>query len=1687
LDDDCVAIVGLACRLPGARNAELFWSNLAAGRDCISRFDPAQLAAAGVRPELVRRPGYVAAHGVLDKADHFDWSFFGYSPAEAGRIDPQQRIFLECSASALDDAALDPARFPGLIGVFAGCDAAPFERDTTGDLTAILGAEKDFLATRVAYKLGLRGPALSIQTACSTSLVAVHQACQSLLGYECDVALAGGASIQFPQVSGYLYQEGGILARDGRCRPFDAAATGTVSSNGAGVVVLRRLADAIGDRHRIVAVIRGSAINNDGGQKIGFTAPALPGQRDVIAMALARASAEPDDIWYVEAHGTATQVGDPVEVAALTAAFRESTDAVGSCWLGGVKGNIGHTGAAAGVSGLIKTALMLQRRQLVPTAHFEHPNPAMELDSSPFRICGAHLPGPPDGPLLAGVSSFGLGGTNAHAVLESPPARPGSRSPEQAARLFCLSAASPAALEQAALDLAARLTPPARFSPAAVALDDVAWTLAVGRRRFPYRGTWVAAGPGELASALAAGPGAGAGAGAAVQVAFLFPGQGALRSGQGVASAYDLLPDFREAFDRADELARLGSGIDVAAMIRPGVQPEWFLDPANQQLALFVTGYALARQFGAWGVVPGAMLGNSIGEYVAAVIAGVWELPDALALVTERGRAMRAAPEGAMLAIDTDEGAAALIAKHGDLDVVVAVDSPGRVVAAGSAEAIEALRARLTGRPARLLSTRRAFHSPMMRPAAVRLREVLAGLDSREPVLPFISNRSGDWAAAGQATSAGYWAEHLCETVRLTDGMTALLSTPCQVFVELGPGATMTGALRRHPSWTHDRTAVAPLGGAGDQRGLLAALGQLWESGVDGACEPAAAIATARRCGLPPHPLNSLPCGTEVLAGQDRVPRAGQAGPAPVILVTAGDCDGSLLAGELAASGIAVGAVVSLDGPGEATFPARALAVAAASLAPAGSPAQARRHDLSERLDRYCTGLVARFVIEQAELKPGTRVGPQELSQRINPAGHLQRMAGVFADALTAHGLLITDGSQVNVAADADARVAALLRERGSLDALRGLRRLIEHCSASYPEVFSAAEDMASVLYPRGSDAFMNGCIADNDLIISDSVACLGALSAAIGEVCAAHRADRPFRILEVGAGSGELTRQLLAGLPGGKRVEYSFTDISPLRVRLAQERSADFAGAIMRFSAYDMTADPLEQGLTPGTFDAILAYNAVHVAPDVRAVLRNLRRLLTGNGWLGLVEVTRVALWDHLIWGLAPGWWDFDDGVRAGSPAMDEPQWQLALADSGFGDVAILPTGQDTDHAAILAATVRAPAGSAASHIRAELVRQSQALRPPVSEDAPGVAGPAGAAGSAGAWAKSDGGALTRTLAERWTQELGVAAARDGDDFFELGGDSLMVIRLLSRISDELGFAVPVAGFAAEPTFAGLVRLARSAGQAFPAPDVTAPDVTALAGTTWPSPDLLVFRAGGSRPPLFLAAPAAGTSLCYRELARLLDPDQPVYGIESPGLRPGQPRRIEDIAAHHVAVMREARPHGPYRLGGWSIGAIVAHEVARVLVGQGEDIDLIVCLDGYAPHTSGRAIGTLPGHLGTGLLYQAQALLGMGEIGVFTRDVPQVARLFNANIRAMFRYRPAPVPCRAILFKTGLTERMAQRLRTRMAPGYERGVEIRPCPGSHWAMLSQPYVGQLAEVMTAELRSLVKGDGLIDGAEVGA
>jgi acyl transferase domain-containing protein/acyl carrier protein len=867
-----IAIIGMAGRFPGARDVGAYWENLCAGVESISFFSDAELIASGVDAETFNHPNYVKAKGVLEGSDLFDAAFFGLNPLEAEIMDPQHRLFLECAATALESAGYDSQRYGGRIGVFAGAAMNTYlinilsNRhliDLVGGFQTMLSNDKDYVPTLVSYKLNLRGPSVNVQTACSTSLVAVHLAYQSLLNGECDMALAGAVSAGTPQKAGYMYTEGGIHSPDGHCRAFDAQAQGTLDGEGVGIVILKRLTRALEDGDQIHAVIRASSINNDGAAKVGFTAPSVQGQSQVIAESLALAGIEPEDISYIETHGTATSLGDPIEMAALIQAFQAKTAKKGFCAIGSVKTNIGHLGAAAGMAGMIKTVLALENRKLPPSLHYTQPNPAINFADSPFYV-NSTLSEWKAGrtPRRAGVSSFGIGGTNVHLIVEEAP--PTDVSGESRRwQLILLSAKTEDALTEATANLAAHLKGSPELNPA-----DVAYVLQTGRCPFMHRRMLVCRSLDEAAAALETTDPARVFTRFAEAVerpiAFMFPGGGA----QHVQMAADLYREeqgFREDVDLCVELLQPLLGVDLRDLIYPG---EGQAQAATERLkqtsvalpALFLIEYATARLWMSWGINPHAMIGHSLGEYAAACLAGVISLEDTLSLVALRGRLFDQLPHGAMLSVTLPENDLRLMLAGTGLSLA-AINGPAQCVVSGSVEVIKEFAELLINREVecRILEIDVAAHSEMVKPILEPFRHFMQGIRLQPPTIPFVSNVTGTWITADEATDPDYWVRHLRETVRFADGVAQLLKEPHQVLLEAGPGRTLSTLTKLQKEHVETQVVLPSMRHPYDQTSdlavLLTTLGELWLAGVEVDWEKFYRHERRQRMALPTYPF----------------------------------------------------------------------------------------------------------------------------------------------------------------------------------------------------------------------------------------------------------------------------------------------------------------------------------------------------------------------------------------------------------------------------------------------------------------------------------------------------------------------------------------------------------------------------------------------------------------------------------------------------------------------------------------------------------------------------------------------------------------------------------------------------------------------------------------------------------------
>jgi amino acid adenylation domain-containing protein len=902
-----VAVVGMSLRVPGAASVAEFWANLRAGVESISFFSDEELLAEGASAAELAGPHLVKAGGVLAGIELFDAPFFSLNRREAEITDPQQRVLLECCWEALESAGYDAGIFPDPIGVFAGTSISTYLLQnlySRSELVEAIGAGRvlmgncnNFLTTWVSYKLNLRGPSVAVATACSTSLVAVHLAWQSLLNGECDLALAGACSIHVPQKGFYRFREGGIMSPDGHCRAFDAAAQGTVPGSGAGVVALRRLADALAAGDTIHAVIKGSAVNNDGAAKAGYTAPSIVGQSAAVADALAISGVDPDSIGYLEAHGTGTNLGDPIEIAALTRAFRACTERQGFCAIGSVKSNIGHLDTAAGMAGLIKAVLALEHGEIPPSLHFSRPNPACDFAASPFYVADRLLAWPRGAvPRRAGVSSLGIGGTNAHLVLEEAPARLPA-APSQPWQLLVLSARTPSALDAVTARLGDHLAAHPDLD-----LADVAYTCQVGRKAFDHRRALVCRGREDAVRALRAGP-----AGRlqdSVQetrkrpMAFLFPGQGGLPAGID-RELYDSEPELRAQMDRCCELLAPWLGCDLLPLLL-AEPPEQVREAAPErgqiaetslaQPALFVVEYALAQLWQSWGIRPQALAGHSLGEYTAACLAGVFSLADALRLVAERGRLMQGLAAGAMLAVSLPERE--LLPMLGEDLALAAVNAAERCVVAGPPAAVQELAVRLAARGAacRSLAASRGFHSSMVEPIVGPWSRILGEIRLNPPELPLLSTVTGTWMQPEEATNPAYWLRHLRATVRFGAAVDELLQEPERILLEVGPGRTLTTLARQGDRSRRERPILPSLSAAwprSQPAALREALGRLWLCGLQVDWAAIHGGARRRRLPLPTYPFERQRCWIEGAAGPAPGPAVAAVEAAPAVVAAA--------------------------------------------------------------------------------------------------------------------------------------------------------------------------------------------------------------------------------------------------------------------------------------------------------------------------------------------------------------------------------------------------------------------------------------------------------------------------------------------------------------------------------------------------------------------------------------------------------------------------------------------------------------------------------------------------------------------------------------------------------------------------------------------------------------------------------
>lgn len=846
-----IAVIGMSCRFPGNINSpEEFWKLLVECRQGVRELSDSELEAAGIAPETYSRPDYVKIAATLENIDQFDATFFGINPRDVEMTDPQHRLLLECTWEALEHSGYGREAFRGEIGFFAGASIDQYFTNNlhknpmtnhADNFQFTIGNEKDYLTSKVAHKLNFRGPVVNVQTACSTSLVAVHLACQSLRQGECSMAVAGGVTVKVPHNAGYFYREGGIRSPDGMCRPFDIDADGTVEGNGIGIVVLKPLYQARQDGDYIYALVKGSAINNDGSQKVNFAAPAVKGQEEVIVRALKNAHINPDSLQYLEAHGTGTKMGDPVEITAATKAFRRWTSKNSYCLLGSVKSNIGHSEAAAGVAGLIKVCLSLQKSKIPPSLHFKEANSKINFKETPFQVNDTLRDWVTNGvPRRAAVSSFGIGGTNAHVILEEA-TQTTQDGYKRSHHILPISAKSELALLNSRVRLANFIK-----ENHSIELKKIAYTLAVGREGFNYRSIILCENENQALGSLdkktsrlskyqeQRDP----------PVTFIFPGQGSLYPGV-TKELYGKERDFSLPMDTClahlddEEASQLKELIFSSFAEKDHESNTAYEESSSYQLALFCIEYSLAKMWMAWGIIPSYLMGHSLGEYVAACISGVFSLENALLLVQARAQLMQELASGKMLAVALSEKDALAFIKDATSLSIAAVNSPKQCVISGCSSAVDKIRERMEeeGVYNKLLDVSSGFHSNLVEPILGRFLEIVRLIKINMPRIPYISNVSGDWVQFEQISKPQYWSKHLRDTVRFSDGVQKLLEKKHTIFLEVGAGRGLLSIIRSFPTMSIDRVCISSLSEKSDNRSetkmVYTALGKLWLEGLD--------------------------------------------------------------------------------------------------------------------------------------------------------------------------------------------------------------------------------------------------------------------------------------------------------------------------------------------------------------------------------------------------------------------------------------------------------------------------------------------------------------------------------------------------------------------------------------------------------------------------------------------------------------------------------------------------------------------------------------------------------------------------------------------------------------------------------------------------------------------------------------
>ena len=1785
IDDSAIAIIGISGRFPKANNIDTFWKNLQEGVESIEFFSEQELLEEGIDPSLLKKQNYVKAGTVISDIDLFDASFFDYNPREAEIIDPQQRLFLESAVEALEVAGYDSQTYGGAIGVYAGLSENSYARNNIyphlensepGNVYQfLLGNGNDFLSTRVSYKLNLTGPSITVQTACSTSLVAVHLACQSLLTGECDMALAGGVSIHVPQKTGYLYQEGMILSPDGHCRTFDAKAKGTLAGSGLGIVVLKRLEDAIADGDYIYGQIIGSAINNDGSSKVGYTAPSVEGQAAVISEAQSIAGIDPETITYIEAHGTATPLGDPIEIAALTKVFRGTTEKKGFCAIGSLKTNMGHLDAAAGVGGLIKTVLALKHKKLPPSLNFETPNPTIDFANSPFYVNTTLSEWNTNGtPRRAGVSSFGIGGTNAHVVLEEAPTlEPSSTS--RPWQLLILSAKTNSALEIATTNLAAHLKQHPDMN-----LADVAYTLQVGRTAFEYRQMLVCQDIDDALKALSAPE---------TQpvfthyqeltqrpVVFMFSGQGSQYVNM-AQELYQTEPTFRAQIDSCSELLIPHLEVDLRQLLYP--QPEKIetatlklKQTAIAQSALFVVSYALAILWQEWGVSPQAMIGHSIGEYVAATLAGVFSLEDALALVAKRGQLMQQQPPGAMLAVSISEQECQTLL--GDRLSLAVINGLSQCVISGPIEAIDTLQQQLSEQKveSRRLHTSHAFHSQMMEPVVEPFIEYIKQLPLHPPEIPYISNVTGTWITAEQATDPNYWAKHLRQPVRFAEGIQKFLRDRSQILLEVGPGRTLSSLAKRHPDKADEQILLTSVRHPQEKRSdldfLLNTLGQLWLAGVRVDWEGFYSHEKRYRIPLPTYPFerqrywvpqsrtpkhnvqpkpSRLEKTTE-LADWFYIPswkRSNSNNTKPIIPTTH-----LVFADEF---GLGDKIVQKMERDGQNVITVRVgtgfkkLSDRLYHLNPEQEDDyHALCQELHER-DEYPKTILHlwsvapkskdKLEIEWVEksqnlgfyslLFLAKALGRQQISGELLLGVVTNNMQKIGDEALlnpeqaTVTGPIITIGQEYpNIICRS---IDVVLPDSGTLEqemlieqitselAIEQSEKMVAYrMSDRWVQTFDpfrleAGEKTNLRLKPQGV-YLITGGIGGIGMILAEHLAkTVQAKLILIGrskfppreewsEWLASHNAQdsisqKIHKIRKLEALGSEVLN-ICADVANLQQMQDA---IAQALKKFGQLNGVIHGAAITGEKSFQTivkaSKTDCEQQFQPkvkGTL--VLAKTLEKLELDFCILMSSLSSVLGGLGFVAYSSAnsfmdafvhqhnqTSVVPWVSVNW----------DGWQVMEVAKPNKSVGSSLA-----ELAILPEEGVNVFQRILSTNALHGIVVSTANLQDRInqwvnlkpLQQSDKSKKPElssSHSRPKLA----------TFYIAPRNQTEQTIAKIWQKTLGIEQIGIEDDFFELGGDSLIAVQVINKLRETFQTELPIEAILNTGTIAKLSESIQATTSSQNIPGHKTPQAR--------SSLLVEFQAGSNnKQPIFLLHAVGGTVYIYRDLARSLGSDIPVYGIQALGLdgKTELPTSVEDMATEYIKAIRTIQPNGAYFIGGTSLGGTLAFEIAQQLHAEGENVALLAMIDTPGPGEMPKKLDNeteIAAYIIDSLLELDKSLFTFNsfpQVGNIEEQVMyaleqakianllpndfqipqirQIIQVFKANMEAMWNYKPHIYPGKIIFFR-------AQDKREKYDPVHPEypwielaasGIEIHTVSGNHLTMNYDPHVQVIAE-----------------------